>query len=243
VDKIEKIVYINLDKRKKRKVSMESQLGALDIPYERFAAIAPTDDSLLDEDGEYRSFYERTSPRIQSYFNSSTTTKGSRKRGRGIFGCYLSHKKILENNISNDGVLLILEDDAFIGQKTIEHLESLMSGSFSDKDWDIIRLTQNNSDHFGRHRGNVKKFKLANRQSRFKKGKGTTEAGGTHICVINKHKTGKILDYLNREAVFNIDSVYCTYYINSYLVKPPFRTQTAHCSYSDIPKISIKKRK
>ena len=237
MEKIGKIVYINLDKRVRKKNYMERMLPRLDIPFERFPAIQPSELSLVGQAGEYCSFFEKASPRVSSYIVGPQKSVG---RGRGVFGCYLSHYKVLEDNLDNASMLLILEDDAIVKPEDIAFAEGYISNR-PDKDWDIIRsLKREHTRKKIKFKNRLYKFNCPNRQSVFvSKGKRRNRIhGGTHFCLINKSKTRKILEYLKEERVYNIDSIYSTDRINSYALNFP-RGDLSHKKWkkkSDIPK-------
>jgi GR25 family glycosyltransferase involved in LPS biosynthesis len=238
MEKIGKIVYINLDKRVRKKNYMERMLPRLNIPFERFPAIQPSDLSLVGQDGEYRSFFEKASTRVSGYIDGP---KKNPSRGRGVFGCYLSHYKVLEDNLDNASMLLILEDDAIVRPEDIAFVEGYISNRLPDKDWDIIRsLKREHTRKKIKFKNRLYKFNCPNRQSVFaSKGKRKNRIhGGTHFCLINKSKTRKILQYLKEERTYNMDSIYSTNRINSYVLSFPGR-DLSHKKWkkrSDIPK-------
>ena len=55
---IDYIYYINLKSRKSKKLFMEHQLSNIGIPYSRFEAIRPTEESIKKR-GDHYSFYKR----------------------------------------------------------------------------------------------------------------------------------------------------------------------------------------
>ena len=127
--KIDKIYYINLDKRKDRRESMENCLSKIKIPHERFSAICPTEEDLS---GQYKFFYDRM---------ESWEKRGNHSQAKvlGTLGCYLSHyfvqKKALE---SQHGNYLVLEDDWNVEPECITAINEIFSQGLVDYDWDIF---------------------------------------------------------------------------------------------------------
>ena len=87
----------------------------------------------------------------------------------------------------------------------------------------------------------LNKFKLPNSQSNSaKNGYQHRFSGGTHFQIINIKNIEKIIAYLYRENIYNIDSVYSTNEINVYAVHNKNLNVRLHNKYkihTDIPKI------
>lgn len=226
---INKIVYINLDSRQDRREWLEKQLERIDIPYERFSAIAPTLESITNEDGKYHDFYNRLA------------IKGMSTRWQiGTIGCYLSHLSIhmmaLEKQFGN---YIILEDDCRISQKSIDTLQTYIKNGMITDDWDMIRSTwfshssevfkydycppmskfyneaseenlKNRADYIHDKYGEwINPKKVTNRLN-------VALCGGTHFQLIKNSSTPKIIKYLNEDHVFPIDTSYTTNALNVY---------------------------
>jgi len=202
---IEKIYYINLDKRADRRKSMEDALGKIDIPYERFSAIRPTE---ADLDSKYKTFYDRLA------------SKKYRSKGQllGTLGCYISHYLVQKKaNESSHGNYLVLEDDWRIEPKSIESLKSVFDEGFVPRDWDIFgSFWASHGRIVVRHQGSTAK-------SRFHNNRGGQPMGGTHFMLFNRLSTSKIINFLDAESVFNIDAVLCNDMLNIYHMKMPIK--------------------
>jgi GR25 family glycosyltransferase involved in LPS biosynthesis len=226
---IDKIIYINLDSRQDRRDWLEAQLASIDIPFERFSAIAPTLESIKNKDGQYHDFYTRLA-----------LTGQSSRWEIGTIGCYLSHlsiHKMAQEKIF--GNYIILEDDCRISQESIETIkEKINDGSIGD-DWDMVRST------WFSHSTEIFKYDYCPPMSKFYKesykdnlerradylhskyGKwihpskkkqkiNVALCGGTHFQLIKKSSTPKIIKYLNEDHVFPIDTSYTTNVLNVY---------------------------
>tara|TARA_R100000808_G_scaffold21849_1_gene47302 strand:- start:317 stop:1063 length:747 start_codon:yes stop_codon:yes gene_type:complete len=230
---ISKIVYINLEHRTDRKEIQEEQLKASGIPYERFDAICPTYEQLVPEDGEYHEFFKRSVPRIRDYM-----LRENKARGRGVFGVYLSHYKILQRALEEGwGDFLILEDDAVFGEETISDLVSAANNE-EYSDWDIIRdvwvakrdmeleklqLSSRKASTVylnGKAKG-LFRHRNSDIQSKFYSGPppNIVRWGGAHFQLIRAKSLKKILDFMDKDHVYNIDSIYCTNQLNVYWSK------------------------
>lgn len=196
---IDKIYYINLDKRKDRRQFMENCLSKIEIPYERFPAIRPTKKDLS---GQYKFFYDRMQ-------NSGQNFKPHRLQG--ILGCYLSHyfvqKKAFE---SKHGNYLVLEDDWDVKPECITEINKIFSQGLVGYDWDIF------GSFWSSHRKMVIKHKGIIFNSRFYDGRPCRPLGGTHFMLFNKKSTSKIVNFLDCEHVYNIDGVIHNDMLNIY---------------------------
>jgi glycosyl transferase family 25 len=114
-ENIDKIIYINLEKRTDRRTEIENELAKFELPYERFNAI------------EYKGPYNKSYSDI-----------------KGAIGCGYSHLQVLkiakERGYKN---ILILEDDfTFLVSK--EEFENQMTKLFNDVgDFDVCMLSFN----------------------------------------------------------------------------------------------------
>lgn len=240
---VDKIIYINLDYRTDRRNWMDSQLASINIPHERFSAIAPTIESLTNKDGQYHDFYTRL------------TIKGNSPRWEmGTVGCYLSHLTIHKlAHERNFGNYIILEDDCIFSQKSVNIInENLNNGMIGD-DWDMIRST------WLSHANEIFKYDYCSPMSKFytklckpnlqrraeflhsKYGKWIKKSdnklnaalcGGTHFQLIKKSSISKIIKYLDDDHVFPIDTLYTTNALNVYDSK--FGIKTSDSFSSDI---------
>lgn len=213
---ITKIIYINLSHRKDRRDLMEGQLSKLDIPYERFCAIQPTTES-LNIGGKYNSFYVRSkSPKQMQYNSPHMRLASTPSRAVGEFGCYLSHyfihKKAHEEMWAN---YLILEDDCKLNAGWLELVNEYVGEGKVPNDWDMIRSLRGELST-----KKVERFDSCNRQSKFSTNKiHNTISGGTHFQICKGKSSQKIVNHLESDYVYNIDSVYSTNKLNVYYSK------------------------
>jgi GR25 family glycosyltransferase involved in LPS biosynthesis len=203
--KIDKVYYINLDKREDRKKFMEDQLSTINIPYERFSAICPTEE---DIEGKYKSFYSR----YVKHEDFSTTKR------IGTFGCYLSHYFVHKKALDSDhGNYLILEDDWTINQDCIEEIKDCFDKSLIGQEWDMF------GSFWSSHQKIVLKYKGIAFHSRFWNNRRPEHPplGGAHFILFNKKSCSKIVNFLEVENIFGIDYVYCNDMLNVYHKKLP----------------------
>lgn len=216
--KIDKIYYINLDKRKDRKEFMEDQLSTIEIPYERFSAIRPTEQELANhfENSHFETFYKRMEPWITRMKNKGRDCTG--KVVLGTLGCYLSHyfihKKASE---SSHGNYLVLEDDWTGIAQSIKELQSVFDNGHVPNDWDIF------GSFWASHPNIVIKHKGIIFNSRFYNCRPCQPMGGTHFMLFNKKSTSKIINFLDCEHVSNIDGVLHNDMLNIYHKKMPIQ--------------------
>jgi hypothetical protein len=129
---IKDVWVINLDRSKDRWNTMIEETANLDpLPVNRWSAI---DGRTLTE----QDFIQEKIPIIVRPQNSVDFRKERRK---GEIGCYLSHKKLLENlgkmtKVSDMSGHLILEDDVKIDRNTLDKWIEVAPGL--NKDWDIF---------------------------------------------------------------------------------------------------------
>lgn len=227
---IDHIYYINLKYRENKKIFMEHQLSNIGIPYSRFEAIRPTEES-IKERGEYHSFYKR------NRFDKAKVCIGEAyipsSYHYGTLGCYLSHylllKEIAKSSFSN---VLVLEDDCdLFRDKTLAELQDALRNYLIPDDWDIVRSTWSSTKELNKikhcHPLSLKLKKTHTcdllKDIYQKYSNSATENpvihslyGGTHFQLINQRSAQKIIDYLDSDVVLPIDAMYTTDAINVY---------------------------
>jgi glycosyl transferase family 25 len=226
-------VYINLKYRVEKKRYMNNMLKSLNLRFERFEAIRPTLIESIKMD--------RLVPRVREYLSN----KNKIERGLGLIGCYLSHLNVLKKyrNI-NSKYICVLEDDVVFDRSSIKQINKIIN-NFDKKNinWDIIRSVKhfNNLDKSRLLNNIIYKFNLPNHQGITAKDKLSNNfCGGTHFQLINVKNIEKIITYLNRENIYNIDSIYSTNELNIYAVKDKdlnIRLHEEYRKYTDIPKV------
>ena len=237
---IERIIYINLDYRLKRRELTESQLKPLNIPYERFSAIRPSVESLVEEAGEYNSYFLRSSGGLKNMYSK----KRFHPRLVGVLGCYLSHYFIHKRALREGwGNYLLLEDDCELNGVGIDRVNKLLNGSYErtpDKketipsNWDMVRSLWNSLEH------KVRKFKTNNKNSQLPtslvpgKDQRNNVCGGTHFTLCKGSSSRKIVNFLEEDLIYNIDSVYSCKELNVYHTKCGVGVRNIG---TDIPKI------
>lgn len=202
---IEKIVYINLDKRQDRRDKIELALSELEIPFERFAAIRPT---MEEVHGKYSDIYDRCTHRM----------KMEKKFIQGRIGCYLSHKGIIENNIGCKKPILILEDDVSIKKEDLDRF--LDRASLLPEDWDVFRVpwkyTLKTRRDFLRENQRLKRIEKV-QDYIFRAHVPRATMGGSHFVLCRNFE--KINQILDKSTVIEADMAYTTEGINSYLTR------------------------
>ena len=204
-------VYINLDDRIDKREYMENQLSSMNLNYVRFSAIQPTRESLIE--GEYKSFYDRS----VFWMKKNLDVKDKQKLAIGTYGCYLSHYFALKQYSSKYSSVVILEDDVMFN---IQNLKKFfrMTSDFNLNDLELCRprygqiLKELNSV------GSLGfSFNSVHRNSKYADDSNCHRMFyATHFVYY--HNINKVLDYLDDENVFNIDAIYCSNYINSFLI-------------------------
>jgi hypothetical protein len=111
---IKDVWIINLDKSKERWKNMLDELTSLDpLPVNRWSAT----------DGRAMKEQDYIDEKIPIIVRPEFTLKDKQERRKGEIGCYLSHKKLLENlekqTVDDDAGRLILEDDVDIENDVI----------------------------------------------------------------------------------------------------------------------------
>ena len=206
-----KCIYINLERHNHRKEHMENMLQKLQLPYSRFNAICPT----LEECNEIHNLNKR----VKHYLQNDT----SQSRGIGVVGCYLSHLSVL--NIIKDyyeNHIYVLEDDLEIDPITLFHVNKVITYLESNYDWDMFRIIRNKFDNDETKEFPkqvicdipIYKIESPHYQSIYNNGKNNSINGGTYFQIINRKNIPKIIDYLQKEDVYNIDAIYSTNQLN-----------------------------
>ena len=206
-----KCIYINLERHNHRKEHMENMLQKLQLHYSRFNAICPT----LEECNEIHNLNKR----VKHYLQNDT----SQSRGIGVVGCYLSHLSVL--NIIKDyseNHICVLEDDLEIDHITLFHVNKVINYLESNYDWDMFRIIRNKFDNDETKEFPkqvicdipIYKIDSPHYQSIYNNGKNNSINGGTYFQIINKRNIPKIIDYLQKEDVYNIDAIYSTNQLN-----------------------------
>lgn len=207
--KLYKTYYINLDYRIDRREYMDDLLKNLNIEYERFSGFKPEIIKFKKKETYENWFYQKD--KVKSKLNMRFT----KKEFLGIIGCLGSYIKLLEKiQLEKPPInqyIIILEDDAFLSQKSLAKIDDVMNDS--DIDIDILRI---NPTFFQ----NATKLKAVERIKKylFKITKNTFYCGGTHINVIPTNKIDKILNYLKKSLVMPIDSLFSFNYLESYFL-------------------------
>lgn len=204
-------IYINLEYHKERKEHMENMLKIQQIPYTRFNAISPTFDDVNS--------IKNLNKRVIEYLNNKSTIS----RGLGIIGCYLSHYNVLlETYNYNQKYICVLEDDLNFDHITLLSIDKIVSFLDKNYDWDMFRIIRdkfNRDSHYKKPKHIVNnipfhKFETPHYQSIYNNGNNNSINGGTYFQIINRKNIPKIIDYLQREDVYNIDSIYSTDQLN-----------------------------
>lgn len=229
---IDYIFYINLDEKPNKKEHIESLLSQFDIPYERFAGIKPSLEECLA--------MKNVVPRIQEYLHHPEKYP----RGIGVLGCYLSHtmtmnkcKKLPKKHKH----ILILEDDAIFTQKDMDYINDKINMLNEQHDWDVLRVLLPRTESFLERGienvdGDVYKFVGNHVLSKFDSSNRNVINGGCHFYVLNRKNITKISQYVKKEDIFNIDSIYSTKELNIYFLISS-SIQSGMRNESSIPKL------
>ena len=208
-------VYINLDHCIDRKEYMESMLSSMKLNYVRFSAIKPTRESLIE--GDYNSFYDRSVKWLKLYLNSDEPKFN--KLSLGTFGCYLSHYFILKKYSSSYSSIIILEDDVKFNIPNLKKFFRIASNVKCD-DIDLCRPLYGgleDNDFLSEISSSIYEFNYPYKHSIFVENlKGHNYFGATHFVYY--HNINRVLDFLDSERVFNIDAIFSTNYLNSFLL-------------------------
>lgn len=204
-------VYINLDDRIDKREYMENLLSSMNLNYVRFSAIQPTRESLIE--GEYKSFYDRSVFWMKKYLDD----KDKQKLAIGTYGCYLSHYFALKQYSSKYSSVVILEDDVMFN---IQNLKKFFRMT-SDLNLNDLELCRPKYGQILKELNSVGSlgfsFNSVHRNSKYADDSNCHRMFyATHFVYY--HNINKVLDYLDDENVFNIDAIYCSNYINSFLI-------------------------
>ena len=209
-------VYINLEERKEKNQHMHNMLESLNVDFDRFEAIKPTINEVKKMD--------KLTDKIRNFFENSIQIP----RGIGVVGCYLSHINVLLNYKDVDSkYLCILEDDVEFDLQSLHNVDNIITHlNNKKKDWDILRAIWDRipSEFEGLDKINTDKhilykFNSPNYLSIYsKEDDNNIISGGCHFYIINKKNIEKIINYIDCEEVYNIDSVYSTNMLNVYAV-------------------------
>ena len=215
------IFYINLPKRKDRRIFMEKNLQRLRLPYQRFSAVRPSSHDLLH--GKYKSIYERH----EHYPNFQRTTE----QLAGEFGCYISHLEVhkLAKELKYDRYL-ILEDDCVVFPWSLRMISTYLNSEKIPNDWDLLRSC----------RGSTKIVDKIEEYGQMVNGKYETNlrSNGTHFTMVNGKNVDVIINYIENSTVRAIDAVYSTPKLNVYGSKFKVKLSDRKLRYkSDICKI------
>lgn len=206
-----KCIYINLEHHEHRKEHMENMLQQLQMHYSRFNAICPS----LKECNEI----PKLNKRVKHYLQNDT----SKSRGIGVVGCYLSHLSVLDTIIDYpEDHICVLEDDLEIDHITLFHVKKVIDYLESNYDWDMFRIIRNKFDNDETKEFPkqvicdipIYKIDSPHYQSIYNNKKNNSINGGTYFQIINKKNIPKIIDYLQKEDVYNIDAIYSTNQLN-----------------------------
>lgn len=223
-----RLIYINLDQRKDKRLEVENLLNFLNIKdYERFPAERPSLDFICDWESNS---YPDLSPRIKKDFkkelNFDCEDKLKVSKLKSQIGCYISHFKIHEKMLNNKEPYLIVEDDVFMNKFTIPSLYQIIDNlnDSTQNNWDIIRSCIQNRKL--RSNKSVQKIVGVNKWAAKRKsasGEFNFYNGGSHFSAFRK--ANRIIDYLKSEYVDEIDALYSTDYINVYHSSMGVRTK------------------
>ena len=201
------IYYINLSYRQDRMENMELTLPILGCPITRFEAIRPTKEDILT--GQYSHYFCRSIKRIRNYLYDEATLG----RAFGIFGVYISQYLIHKSRIGNPNDYIIVEDDAVVSVETADRLHYLYTSGLIPDDWDMIRnIWSDESDQSL----DLHKFMHCHEESRFADKNSHGRYGGAHFSLCKGSSAQKIVDYLDADYFYAIDSAYSTNQLNVY---------------------------
>jgi GR25 family glycosyltransferase involved in LPS biosynthesis len=198
-----KIVYINLRDRIDRKKKFEKFYENQDFEPERYAAKRTNLDNFS---------YDHPELTISEYVKNSSNERWV----NGTLGCYDSHYSILKENEHHNNCmfLVILEDDCIISK---EDLNKCLEFLHKNPNIDILRI-----NCWLDIPTNPFKIDTINRHSRYYDGNSTKYFdGGTHCCIYHTKKIPHIINFLQKENVFQIDAVFSNKIINSVVYKIP----------------------
>ena len=180
----------------------------LGLEFIRFEAVRPTLRSLRN--GEHALFSRKACARINNFVNSSDP--GVRKRGKGVFGIYISHYFLHKYHgaMFPGEKYIIMEDDIEFDESTLEKIYKV-AASPEYKDWEIIRSVWPKSPQMPQiSLGKSFVMKGVHRESKYAYNTEITHAyfGGSHFSLFRNPKT--IIKHLEDEVMHPIDAVYST---------------------------------
>ena len=202
------VYYVNLEYRPDRKENMELTLPILGYPITRFNAVRPTKTDIIV--GKYKDYYARSIGRIRNYLHDEQTYG----RAFGIFGVYMSQLEIHKSRIGKEGDYIIIEDDAVVSPETAEVLKylTIYSRCLPDE-WDMVRNIWSDE---GDQSGDLHKFIHCHEESKFANKLSHGRYGGAHFTLCKGTSAQKIVNYLDSDYFYAIDSAYSTNQINVY---------------------------
>lgn len=204
---ISDVYYVNLSYREDRKHHMELTLPVLGFPVHRFEAIRPTREDILS--GRYSHYFARSIKRIRNYLHDEVTLS----RAYGIFGVYASQYNIHKSRIGNSNDYIIIEDDALVSPETADIINFLYQTNSIPTDWDMLRNTWADEADLS---GDIHKFLHCHEESKFATKYSHGRYGGAHFSICRGTSAQKIVDYLDSDYFYAIDSAYSTNRINVY---------------------------
>ena len=230
-------VYINLDHRQDRKNYMEYLLSSMNLHYVRFSAIKPTKDALLN--GYFKPFYERAVFWLQDFLKSDDHDQN--RLSIGTFGCYLSHFMVLKKYSRKYSSIVILEDDVKFSIYSLKKFIR-MTKKLEPLDVDILRPTygdgyKNNDSFLNNITSSIYEFNSPFKHSKYVENDINHEYfGSTHFVYY--HNISRVIDFLESENVFNIDAIYSTNHLKSFIVASKNIYQDRQQFVSDITSFS-----
>lgn len=207
-----KIYYINLDRSKDRKESVESICYSQNLTPERISAIDGKNIDINDKK------YEKAIHKIKWWFEKNNLSNV------GHFGCYLSHMKTYQTFLeSNNEYCLILEDDIELITDDLKR-DILINMNNLPNDWDILLLGYEID-------GRKKNVSNGNKNTKLRNGLlNINYFVGLHAYIITR-KTAKILldnlQTLDWILDWNICYLAEKNIVNVYGVYPPIVCQPA----------------
>lgn len=217
-----KIYYINLNSRTDRKITMNKFYKNSLFTIERYGV-----DKINLE------IFKNKYPYLNLGKNIINNTK--KYWVDGTLGCYDSHYFLLKKyeKYKKDDLefLIILEDDCTILDTHIHESINFYKKNLSI---DVLRINS-----WGKIETKPHKFNKCTKYSKFSTGNNNYYYdGGTHCCIYYIKNISKVINFLNKEYVFNIDAVLSTNQINSWLYDVDYNIK--YLSSSSIQKKHIK---
>ena len=195
------IYYINLDERTDRRNKIEQFYSKEDFFPKRFSAIKTT----LPK-------FKKKYPKLN--ISKNLLKINNEKWLNGTLGCYDSHYSILQENLYNTNYkyLVVLEDDCTINTKDLNHCLNFLENNQSI---DILRI-----NCWLKIPSNPWKVNKLNSISRYYDGNNFHYFdGGTHCCIYHIKNIPNIINFMNKENVFQIDALFSNNIINSVIYK------------------------